>query len=387
MKTKYILIFFLAMVLLGMAGSSYSGYDAYHNDSNSIACSDCHRDNFPFDDICLWCHTNDTGGGYSKMSAPKVLGHSSTTTSGKYGTWSTLCKDCHYPHDQPRVLYGSQTYLATGNIASVTNNGSTTTYGYTNLTVYKPEWANPGLWGDKSGAERGLILIFDPSNPYSGRSGEIRDATASTITITGSPNTLTDPALVGQTFALVYGQHVGTSPTKTIRTPSGVVKPAKFFNNTGPNSFAYSEAGSPTDPVVDGVCQVCHTQTSHWRSDGSLAAVGVHAGLNGADCMQCHKHEAGFKAAGCNTCHGYPPIVDNPPGPLGGPNGLALPATGSTTAGAHNRHVNGLGIDCEACHFNSAGSGPTHNDGTIQAVTLGFYLFNGTVQGGSYNGQ
>ena len=36
--------------------------------------------------------------------------------------------------------------------------------------------------------------------------------------------------------------------------------------------------------------------------------------------------------------------------------------------------------------MNSAGLGATHNNGDLN-VTLGFYLFNGAVQGGSYNGQ
>ena len=58
--------------------------------------------------------------------------------------------------------------------------------------------------------------------------------------------------------------------------------------------------------------------------------------------------------------------------------------TGSTTAGAHVFHVTTKGYQCSICHYNSAGSGPTHNNNII---TLGFVSLLGAYTGGSYDGQ
>ncbi|MDA8240026.1 MAG: hypothetical protein M0Z67_06610 [Nitrospiraceae bacterium] len=58
--------------------------------------------------------------------------------------------------------------------------------------------------------------------------------------------------------------------------------------------------------------------------------------------------------------------------------------TGSNTAGAHNTHVNTKAIDCEACHYNSAGRNSSHED---HKITIGFNNLGGTTQGGAYDGQ
>ncbi len=369
----------IGILILAIAASAVAKTDAPHQVTNAIVCSDCHNyGSFPVDDACLSCHINDTGGGYSKLSAPKVLTHSSANTSGKYGTWSQLCKDCHQPHDQRQFhIYGTDSYLVTGTITGGSRNipQNTTTYTYNNMTAQKAEWADYTKWGNKSankssGNERGLILFPNLANTT--LSAEIISATATSITLRGYPGAVA----VGSSFAIVYGQQISTAAGGRV---------SKFINNTGANSFAHDESGTGTDPTPDGICQVCHTQTLHWRLDGTLAGIGVHSGQNGANCVTCHPHEEGFKAAGCNTCHGYPPITDVA---SGGPNGLVIdPApTGSLYAGKHSAHVTGLGIDCSVCHYNSKGTGATHNDGTVQAITMGFYV-SSAVQGGSYDGQ
>ena len=382
------ILLLIAILILGMEASAYAqALDAPHNQTNALVCADCHNfGNTPVDDACLSCHINDTGAGYSKNSAPKMLTHSSATTSAKYGTWTQLCKDCHQPHSQnQREIYLSQTYLATGTVTAVSRNTTlnTTTYTYNNLNVLNASWSDPATWGRKSanranGNERGLIIY--PNTASFGLSAEIISATGTSITVHGFPGTVA----VGSSFALVYGQHMSTS----IKSATGS-HPDRFFTNSGPNSFAYDESGTGIDPNPDGVCQVCHTQTQQFRADGTRAAVGSHLGNNGVNCITCHKHEDGF-AASCTTCHGFPPIesVANQAS-TGQRNGLVdSPApTGSTIAGAHNKHANTLGLDCIDCHYNSKGNGPTHNDGTIQAVTMGFYLFGGAVQGGKYDGQ
>ncbi|MBI5075449.1 MAG: CxxxxCH/CxxCH domain-containing protein [Nitrospirae bacterium] len=387
---KKILIL-IGILLVGLAVSVHAQVlDAPHNVSSTMICADCHNimPNPYNDSVCLSCHNNDTGSGYSKNSAPKVLTHSSTNTSNKYGIWERDCIACHFrqaagSHGQlQRISYGTQTYLVTGTVTSVaTNPDGSTTYGYNNKVVNNAAWTDAATWGKKSanaagGTERGLIFY---KTPISGTpvAGKIVSATDTSITVTGNPGAVS----VGNTFALIYGQFVRTS----VLGADNVNKVVKFFSNTGQNSFAYDESLTGTDPTPNGICQVCHTLTEHWRADGSRSAQGVHASQNGANCVTCHKHEEGFQAAGCNTCHGFPPINAT----AGGPDGLVSSpaATGSITAGAHNRHFNGLGIDCADCHYNSRGSGPTHNDGTIQAVTIGFSLFSGAIQGGSYDGQ
>jgi hypothetical protein len=65
-------------------------------------------------------------------------------------------------------------------------------------------------------------------------------------------------------------------------------KSIKLLNLVGPNSFADGDA------TIDGICEVCHTQTNHWRNDGSLAGQGAHIGLKGSNCTNCHPHNQGF---------------------------------------------------------------------------------------------
>lgn len=122
------------------------------------------------------------------------------------------------------------------------------------------------------------------------------------------------------------------------------------------------------------ICEACHSITKYHRYDSTAQTVFDHN--NRKDCMKCHNHGKGFRAS-CNVCHGEPP-VDN-----SSLVGFAYPSsTGSTTAGAHDTHVNKKGFSCEFCHSGSVGSGSTHNQGS---VTLGFNVYGQT--GGSYNGQ
>jgi hypothetical protein len=122
-----------------------------------------------------------------------------------------------------------------------------------------PAWADPAQWGQKSGNERGLIIFPNIANVN--LSAEILSATPTSITVTGYPGTVS----AGSTFALAYGQLMGVS----IRTPFGSTT-APLYTNTGINSFAFDESGTTVDPFPNGICQVCHSQTQHWRRDGTL---------------------------------------------------------------------------------------------------------------------
>lgn len=56
--------------------------------------------------------------------------------------------------------------------------------------------------------------------------------------------------------------------------------------------------------TYDGICDSCHTQTTHHRNNAS----GSHLHQLGNKCTDCHLHADGFKATGkCGDCHGVPP--------------------------------------------------------------------------------
>ncbi|GAB4337372.1 MAG: hypothetical protein Kow0089_08530 [Desulfobulbaceae bacterium] len=88
-------------------------------------------------------------------------------------------------------------------------------------------------------------------------------------------------------------------------------KPVVFLGPTGPKSFADG------DSTRNGICEVCHTQTTHFRNDGS-GSDQLHSNMGsvaGTNCMNCHKHTDGFTggghdssqfgwAGGCENCHG-----------------------------------------------------------------------------------
>jgi len=166
-----------------------------------------------------------------------------------------------------------------------------------------------------------------------------------------------------------------TDPEKT------GTRPVKFTAATGPDSFA--------DGVgeVNGICEVCHTKTSHWRNDGSLAGMGVHTGLAGSNCMSCHPHDKGFKAD-CDSCHGFPPIVGIPQAN----DGLVVypSATGSGTAGAHGVHAapsGGYVFSCATCHYNGMPDTPVNGNDKIQMGFSGRAITAADGTGTTYRGQ
>ncbi len=121
-----------------------------------------------------------------------------------------------------------------------------------------------------------------------------------------------------------------------------------------------------------GVCQVCHTRTSYYLSNGTLT---THNPTQA--CTTCHAHDKGLKAS-CTACHGdktgtYAAIA------LSDTNAAAAPPTAAdklTTTGvkvgAHQKHVNGNGtvatyrtapLACASCH-----PSPNTHNGTSDAA-------------------
>ena len=344
-----------------------------HNSSNTygIQCDTCHNDAkaaaFPDwwtnqeANICGQCHNTDA-----------VIGTDVVTHKKSDGTTVIVqCTACHDPHSQMQNrTWTIDSYLYTS--ASDTTPGSVTT------STLKKTGAN---WNTNNGGEwKGMLLI--PNVKYQKFAYKILSNTADTITI-DTTGTAPDNAInttnckPGNTFAIVYGKLIRENINEQL---------IRFFRATGTNSFV---DGLPVsggfDTNVDGICQVCHDDTKYFRSDGRLdtAASGLqHPASAGVDCVQCHAHDKGFKAS-CNSCHGTPPVENS----RGGTTGLAENegGTGSATEGAHEKHAaaGGLHYSCYTCH---TGGMPktTIYDKTIQ---IGFSIFNGAYQGGSYDGR
>jgi predicted CxxxxCH...CXXCH cytochrome family protein len=382
MKKNAILLFFITMLTAGRTGYAL---DAPHDATNNITCSTrCHLfavasqpwmtlptgtptiDDTFANHLCKDCHT--LGG-----AAPDdVVTHSSYQTSTQYGTWEIECRTCHDPHYQMQVATyptSSLNIILTGTTVSISPNADTVAVSVTTMT--------PDAF---------KRYIFIPNINYPDNYYRIISNGTNTIRLSeplGSPSyNPIDTTMVfpGDVFIIRYSNLVKS----TIITPSGASRSVRFFNNTGPNSFAGSTA------AVVGVCQVCHTKTLYFRGDGSVLDQGGHPEPAGVNCTQsCHLHSTGFKA-NCSMCHGNPPINNTKGGPT---NGLVLVAysgeaysTGSSTAGAHNLHVNSKAIDCAVCHYGSKGSGTLHNDGTLR-IKIGFSGLGGKVATGYYRGQ
>jgi predicted CxxxxCH...CXXCH cytochrome family protein len=129
-------------------------------------------------------------------------------------------------------------------------------------------------------------------------------------------------------------------------------------------------------------CEACHSITGYHRYDTSGQTVFGHN--NAVDCNNCHSHRTGFVGKGCDTCHGFPPVVDTAGGPQGIVNDPDWGITGSVTAGAHDRHVNGKGFSCGTCHNGGMDSATRPKD---HSITIGFDLFSGAYTSGIYDGQ
>ena len=288
--------------------------DAPHNLTNGIGCESCHSYSLWWqyspsadpdqtaDGLCQTCH--GTGG-----SAPFKAPHNSLSMGKVAGLWGTHCVDCHDPHLQPQLEWRLTAadkdglYLAQGTIGTVATpvNGATT-FGYTlNTEKTSPHWVSPDSWSNKTSPGRGLILVDDTDlakNTFS-----VVAATDNTITVKGVVNSASE----GNSFGLIYGQLV----KKTIDTPAGQARTVKFFD---PNILNSPGGFTDSNTPPQGVCQVCHSSTQYWQSDGQNADPGTGPHNPTIVCTACHLANTGFKPSGgphtflgettgCMACH------------------------------------------------------------------------------------
>jgi len=273
-------------MLFGLVAQEARAVLAPHNHTNAIDCQDCHnlkvwggdplaRPGAKFLLKCERCHKNSTGSGYDRTNAPAVKTHSSENVgSTRYGDWVMQCNDCHgHRIDTDPVI--------TGTFAQYSLGQDLTTFTI-NLpyTVNNPLYEEVSTWSSKRGPERGLLFAVKYLDPegncgeeavecYTTDSMEVVEASGSSVTVLGHVNVPAGLALDG-TFELFYSQFI-----KAVPNAAGVVDPETGASyvalHTSPNTFANDDSGLGTDSTPNGICQVCHTKTRHWRSDGTMA--------------------------------------------------------------------------------------------------------------------
>lgn len=367
--------------------------DAPHNDTvNGIRCGSCHTYSLWWrfspagaattpsrgelaTTICLQCHNDPSG------PIPYKKPHSGISfgASAQHGDWSTNCTDCHDPHFQAQLDWlgsnGNELYLVTGTIGAagsfVPNANGTTTFSYTTTTA-DPLWANPATWLNKTAPGRSLIFVDDTQTAISTYS--LVSADANTITVKGG----LDSAAAGHSFGLIYGQLIKSA----IITPNGGSRAVKFFNPK--DTFAIGGFTEPGTPTPQGVCQVCHTVTKYWHSDGTLTGHN-----NNQSCTACHPAALGFAhggrasgdgSGGCQECHGK----DASDG------GHGTTQSHATHTARDANHLKGPDITCEDCH--NTNYFPSFKSGTDQNGDGKFSLAETDVcdtchsPGGTYDG-
>ncbi len=358
-----------ALILNVIAISVYA-LDYPHTGVNSIACSSCHFvhgpapewythvpediDDTPYNNLCKSCHDD--------ITAPYKRTHSSLTTDNDYGNWTVECRVCHDPHQQKQIrTYGSQSYLYSGQSTAITSNTITRTGAGWTVDQYK-----------------GLIVV--PNTLQVSYSYKILSNTEDTLTVKGTINL--SKVTVGNTFAIIYGKLIKSTTDLsqiTITPAKSGSKATKFFRQTETNSFA---DGNTT---YDGVCEVCHTQTNHFKNDGT-GSDQLHTNVGGAgglNCITCHNHKNGFaheggSGSGCDSCHGHDA------GWQGNNNyGKGTYKSHSTHTENDSDDMKGAFITCGDCH--DTNNYPAFKDGatTLSATTV---CNDCHSSGGSYDG-
>ncbi len=330
------LIFLSSIIcLLLLTINANAANDNPHDTSNTVSCSSCHfsygsapswytqgtdpgnpDSAYPFNRLCWSCHT-DSGG---SVPAPFRRTHSNFVIYG-VADWTRECRECHNPHYQRQSRrWKSSSYLYSSTSTSVTS--STITRTGAGWTVN--DW-------------QGRVVIGNTSQPnYNYR---ILSNTSDTLTVQGTINTSYVKA--GNTFAIVYGKLVKDYINS---------KDVRFFRDQGANSFADG------DGTYDGICEVCHTNTNHFRNDGN-APDQLHANVGGAggtNCMTCHNHVNGFGhgggsgGSGCIECHGHDAGYEYEAGKY---------SQGKGTFKSHSTHtendsddIRGPNVGCGECH-------------------------------------
>jgi hypothetical protein len=204
------------------------------------------------------------------------------------------------------------------------------------------------MYGLDDNMGRGAIFLPFYRSHYESRMIETIDIANDAIWLKGtiSANYETYMQTPGYGFAIYYGLAMNLSVRHPSADPN---RPVYFFDRTGEYGFAHQDfcdntPPSPTPPCTDstpyGICQACHTETVYFKNDGT--------GLwhfNGSDCMECHAHSLGFKAAGTVDHTADPIYLEKSP----------VECTGCHDPNLDLQYVMDIHQgDCEACHLPSS---------------------------------
>jgi predicted CXXCH cytochrome family protein len=114
------------------------------------------------------------------------------------------------------------------------------------------------------------------------------------------------PNWLDGTNVKLVGRHLdGSWPwTARIQTPNSGLREVVFESRGSglgqPTLHSFADNDEDGNGIFDGVCETCHTQTSHHRNDTADA---TH--YTGATCSSCHTHDTGFvpTSGSCSDCH------------------------------------------------------------------------------------
>jgi len=315
---------FVGLIFSVLSLHAQASMDYPHSEVNGINCLTCHDlhggfskllrianphppqdiDDTPANNLCWSCHNN--------IVAPFKNPHSSEQIDEDYGQWAVECIVCHNPHKQEqKYYYGSQGYLATGTVTTVTT-----------TSLYSAGAA----WTVDEFAD--LIVVPNVAEQYNNY--RIVSNTADTLTISaGLSGNGMDMSLVspGNTFAIIYGKLI-YGPNRLSRPDRGspdnlpasdtcsvtanvfsctnrintTVKFLRDFRDGVGGSNEHSFAGDVDgDGLYQGPCEVCHTRTKHHRNNNDFPGDADHTHNVGLKCTLCHKHENGFLPLGAGA--------------------------------------------------------------------------------------
>ncbi|MBT0652291.1 glycine-rich domain-containing protein [Geomobilimonas luticola] len=145
-----------------------------------------------------------------------------------------------------------------------------------------------------------------------------------------------------------------TPPDATTFPGSAVLFQSKTTKNDAVNpSFGVY---STTITNSKQICEVCHTYTSYHKQNQPLPVVSHENLAKQIDCIECHKHNQGFKAiGGCTICHKYVQRKN----PLG--TATRTPVMSQFSSG-NSHHIQGVEVTdklCYQCHWEA------NSDGTV----------------------
>jgi len=158
--------------------------------------------------------------------------------------------------------------------------------------------------------------------------------------------------IIGDNIFMIKDQIIVTTPA-----PASINASVVLTAESGVGSFVDTVGGD------DGICEVCHTTTTHHTSDGGNTTHDDTSDKRGSNCVGCHFHNVGFETpSGPLTCIGCHSVATT--GPRLGT--VQIVGTGGEFDNTYpSRHTaSGIGVDpdiaeCEACHYDSGVAHPT----------------------------